>query len=125
MKRAIACCFITLLGVALIAGCSSATQSGTKAKPKTTTSGKSSTTTEQNIVSISNFSFDPPEITVKAGTEVTFKNDDSVAHTVTSDSYDSGPIQPGEAFKHAFDKTGTFEYHCSIHPTMTGKVVVE
>ncbi|HSF51654.1 MAG TPA: plastocyanin/azurin family copper-binding protein [Nitrososphaeraceae archaeon] len=72
--------------------------------------------------------FVPPEISVSSeGNIVSWTNDDSTEHTVTADdgSFDSGPISPGDTFDNTFDAPGDFGYHCSIHPFMTGVVVVE
>src|SRR5450756_3230161 len=82
-------------------------------------------TTSGNTVTAKNLSFDPQELTVTAGTEVTFKNEDSVTHTFTGTDFDSGDIQPGGEFKHTFATAGSYDYHCSIHPSMTGKIVVK
>lgn len=79
---------------------------------------------QPNIVVISNFSFQPNTLTIKTGTEVTFKNEDSVVHTVTSNSFDSGNINLGNSYKRVFTDKGTFDYHCSLHPTMTGQIIV-
>jgi plastocyanin len=70
--------------------------------------------------------FTPATITVTAGTTVTWKNNDNMTHTVTAndDSYDSGNIGSGSSFSKTFSIAGTYPYHCSIHPSMTGKVVV-
>jgi plastocyanin len=58
---------------------------------------------------------------------VLWTNDDTIEHTVTADdgSFDSGPISPGDNFDSTFDTHGDFSYHCSIHPFMTGVVIVE
>lgn len=79
----------------------------------------------QNNVSIENFSFNPQEIQVNVGTEVTFTNNDSTAHTVKSDSFDSGNLNPKDTFKYTFSNPGTYNYYCSLHPSMTGKVIVQ
>jgi plastocyanin len=79
-------------------------------------------------VSIKNFSFNPSTLTIKKGTTVTWVNDDVVAHTVTSDSGNllaSSPIPPGQSFSFTFVGSGTDNYHCSIHTTMHGSVIVE
>lgn len=78
-------------------------------------------------VSIANFAFNPSTLTVPALTEVTFINNDSTTHTITADdgSFDSGQIAPGKSYTHAFEQPGTFNYHCSIHTTMKGVVVVD
>lgn len=80
-----------------------------------------------NSVTISDFAFSPASITVKKGTTVTWTNQDSVAHTVTSDSgnmLDSPLFSEGETFSFTFNQTGTFTYHCTPHPQMKGTVVV-
>jgi plastocyanin len=79
-------------------------------------------------VTIQNFAFSPASITVKAGTTVTWTNSDSVAHTVTETDGKTGPasgdVNPGSSYSFTFKDTGTYQYHCSIHPSMTGTVVV-
>jgi LPXTG-motif cell wall-anchored protein len=98
-----------------------------KSTTSTTTNTSTPSANNSNTVSIENFSFNPSEITVKKGTEVTWTNNDSTTHTVTSDTnaFQSGDITPGSTYKFTFSQTGTFSYHCSIHTTMTGKVIVQ
>jgi plastocyanin len=66
-------------------------------------------------------------LTVKAGTTVTWTNEDDQFHTVTAvdDSFDSGFLGEGESFSYTFDTPGEFEYFCIPHPWMRAKVVVE
>jgi plastocyanin len=68
----------------------------------------------------------PGEITVAAGTTVTWVNTDAVPHTTTSDGagWNSGTLAAGGRFSFAFQTAGTFPYHCTIHPGMVGTVVV-
>lgn len=86
-----------------------------------------SISTNADTVQLKNFSFNPDTLTVKKGTTVTFMNSDSVTHTVTSDdgSFDTGNISSGASQTVTFSKTGTYTYHCSIHPMMKGTIVVE
>jgi plastocyanin len=79
-----------------------------------------------DAVTIRNFAFGPQVVTVTLGTTVHWTNQDSEAHTVTSDAgaFNSPVLQPGAGFSFTFTKPGTYSYHCSIHPFMTGKVVV-
>lgn len=82
---------------------------------------------ETNLVTVKDMAFAPATIKVKVGTKVTWTNNDSRTHTVAS--YDghipsSQDIRPGETYSYTFTKTGTFKYHCSIHPNMKGVVVV-
>jgi amicyanin len=79
-----------------------------------------------NSVSIRNFAFGPQVVAIKAGTTVHWMNQDSEAHTVTSDTgtFNSPVLQPNSGYSFTFNKPGTYTYHCTIHPFMTGKVVV-
>jgi plastocyanin len=78
-------------------------------------------------VKIDNFSFSPAALTVKAGTQITWTNGDDIPHTVVSDghAFKSKVLGRGEKFTFTAGKPGTYSYTCSIHPNMTGKVVVE
>lgn len=103
----------------------------------------SSTTTSSSITNLKNVSmvgikndksFDPNPVEINAGDSVTWTNDDNEVHTVTSGSqdasnigqeFDSGTLASGQSFTHKFDKSGTYEYFCSFHESMTGKVIVK
>lgn len=93
-------------------------------------SGQNSGSSNTNAsVSINNFAFNPTPITISVGTTVTWKNDQDVTHTITSDqgsneSFSSGDLAPGSTYSHTFNTAGTFDYHCSIHPYMHGQVIV-
>jgi plastocyanin len=78
-------------------------------------------------VRIDNFSFSPSALKVKVGTQITWTNGDDIPHTVVSNSptFKSKVLGTGEKFKFTASKPGTYSYSCSIHPNMTGKVVVE
>jgi plastocyanin len=78
-------------------------------------------------VEISGFAFVPPTLTVSVGTRVTWTNNDSTNHTVTSNDnlFESGNLAKGATFSYTFEEKGTFDYHCKIHPSMTGKIIVE
>jgi 3',5'-cyclic-AMP phosphodiesterase len=77
-------------------------------------------------VTIDNFTFRPQMLTVAVGTTVTWTNRDDIPHTVVSDNavFKSKARDTDENFSYTFDKAGTYSYHCSIHPKMTGQVVV-
>lgn len=70
--------------------------------------------------------YNPETITVTAGTTITWTNKDGIIHTVTSDTglFDSGNIASNGTYSLKFANSGTFPYHCTFHPAMTGKVVV-
>jgi plastocyanin len=72
--------------------------------------------------------FSPVSLTVAVGTAVTWTNNDSVAHTVTSDTkvFDSGSITAAVGtYSYTFTVAGTYNYHCTIHPMMTAKIIVQ
>ena len=71
--------------------------------------------------------FVPNRLGVSAGATVEWTNRDEVVHTITADdgSWDSGPIQPGATWRRTFDRAGEFAFHCTPHPFMVGRVVVQ
>jgi plastocyanin len=81
----------------------------------------------QHAVSIAGFAFAPDSVTVKVGDSVKWTNNDGTTHTATADdgSWDTGNISGGSSASVTFAKAGTFAYHCAIHRTMQGTVVVE
>jgi plastocyanin len=78
-------------------------------------------------VKISNFTFSPQQVTVKAGDTVTWVNHDDIPHTVTSKTFmfRSKPLDSDDKFSFTFATAGSFPYFCSLHPHMTGTIVVE
>ena len=106
----------------LVSGCS-AQNTGTKAPPSPSTSGSGI----KKDIEISGFAFNPSELTINKGDTVIWTNKDSASHTVSSDSgseLGSGMLSNGQAYSHTFDSAGTFEYHCSVHPSMKAKIIV-
>ena len=97
-----------VLGVVAVSGCTSQTQSAA------------------NTVTIQNMAFNPSTLNVKVGTTVTWINKDSVTHDVVSDTglFTSGNLTNGISYNYTFNQTGSFPYHCAIHPSMTGTIVV-
>jgi len=77
-------------------------------------------------VKVDNFSFGPATLTVAVGTTVTWTNRDDIPHTIVSTEkvFKSKVLDTDEKFSFTFDKAGTYPYFCSIHPKMTGSVVV-
>ena len=76
---------------------------------------------------IAAFAFTQSSVTVRVGTRVTWTNrQPAIQHTVTADggSFGSAQLSAGASFSHVFTTAGTYAYHCSIHPDMTGTVTV-
>lgn len=87
-----------------------------------------STPEGDNQVSIADLAFTPNIITVHVGDNVTWKNNDAVVHTVTSDAnstvaFDSGNIGAGATFTFTFTQAGDHWYHCTVHPSMGHAIV--
>jgi plastocyanin len=78
-------------------------------------------------VTIDNFTFSPGRLTVKAGTTVTWANQDDIPHTVASDTkvFKSKALDTDDKFSFTFATPGVYDYFCSLHPHMTGTIVVE
>jgi plastocyanin len=81
----------------------------------------------ESLITIDYSSFSVKELKVKAGTKVTWVNNDTQIHTVTDllEAFDSRKMGPGERWSYTFDKPGTYTYYCSTHPSMEAKVIVE
>ena len=84
---------------------------------------------EAKAVTIDNYSFSPGSLTVPAGTTVTWTNRDGEVHTVVADdsapSFKSAGLDTDDSFSFTFNKPGTYAYHCSLHPHMTGTITVQ
>jgi plastocyanin len=95
---------------------------GTQDTANMATVAESSGTT----VTIAKFMFGPDSLSVPVGATVTWTNDDTDPHTVVAKdgSFRSGALTKGGAYQHTFDKPGTYQYLCSIHPFMVATVVV-
>ena len=86
-------------------------------------------TATRDTVTIDNFAFDPPTLTVAPGTKVTWVNKDEEPHTVTSVNKDvpfkSAGLDTDDTFSFTFTKPGTYKYFCSVHPHMVATIVVK
>jgi plastocyanin len=93
--------------------------------PSVTANDQSAATNAE--VKIDNFVFGPETITVPVGATVTWTNKDDIPHTAvsTDGAFKSKVMDTDEKFSHTFDKAGTYSYYCTIHPKMTGKIVVQ
>ena|SRR5579872_706391 len=126
--------FAVFLLIMLAGGCSRemhssppAAHSATPPAPKE--EGASTMTAAEQTIHIDNFTFDPAEVTVKVGTKVTWVNRDDVPHTATSTAkpkaFDSKALDTDQQFSFVFEKPGTYDYFCAVHPKMTGRVIVK
>ena len=101
---------------------------GTSGTEQNTTTSILPRTPQTYSINIENFAFSQMEIRIKKGDKVVWTNKDSVSHTITSDSaseLNSGFLGGGESYSHTFNTAGTFNYHCTPHPYMKAKVIVE
>jgi plastocyanin len=119
---------LTVLALTVFAGCdSSSGASGDANSPIAIALATNTPESATNQVDVSDFQFSPSTLTVKVGTTVTWKGI-SGAHTVTSD--DSAPMRfdqsivEGGVVTVTFTQAGTYEYHCSVHKSMRGKIIV-
>ncbi|MFA4850426.1 MAG: cupredoxin family copper-binding protein [Methanoregula sp.] len=116
-------CIVIVILACTVAGCTSPqTAPATVASPAATGG--------ENTIAIKNFAFVPTPLTVKSGTTVTWTNQDSAPHTIVSDtgspvSIVSDSLSTGASFTFTFTQPGTYTYHCSIHPSMKGTVIVQ
>jgi plastocyanin len=121
---------IALSLMLVLTGCKTTTPAATPTPTSIASPTPTPTTTPTAAhasVDISGFAFVPSTLTVSVGATVTWTNKDSVSHTVISNDnlFQSGTLAKGATFEHTFNQKGTFAYHCSFHPSMTAKVIVE
>jgi|ERR1700720_2673052 len=120
MRRSV---FIASLAAALVLGMGSF---GIGRKGSVTRAQQKASTME---VKVDNFSFGPATLTVPVGTAVTWANRDDIPHTIVSTddpkAFKSKVLDTDEKFSFVFITPGTYQYFCSIHPKMTGKVIVQ
>jgi plastocyanin len=121
----------TVLAIVMVAtGCGSSSKASSATAPASTSSTSASGSTAATggmTIDIKNFSFMPMSATVPVGTKVTWKFEDSTAHTVKADdgSFTSPALSNGQTFTHVFTKAGTYSYICSIHQYMHGTITVK
>ncbi len=82
---------------------------------------------ETNAVVIKNFMFSPMDLTVKAGSTVTWKNLDGEPHTVVNDAgiFHSAALDQNDTYQYKFDKPGIYKIFCGIHPNMKATITVQ
>jgi len=118
-----------VLGVTTIAGATAAKHAPVKHPPGKVlvpTKAVGPAAAASATVKIENFTFNPAAVTVKVGATVTWVNGDDIPHTVVAKdkSFKSTVLDTGDRFSFTFTKPGQFEYFCSLHPQMTGRVMV-
>ncbi|MFH0740226.1 MAG: cupredoxin domain-containing protein [bacterium] len=92
--------------------------------PALPTASTTEPTAQVTEVVIKKLAFEPAQVQVKIGEEVKWTNQDSENHTVMGDGFGSQQLTKGQSFSRAFGEAGSFNYHCSLHPSMTGKIIV-
>jgi amicyanin len=80
---------------------------------------------DKNTVLIQDYQFQPAEVTIQKGETITWTNQDNVRHTATGNSFDSGLLSKGQSFQQTFNEAGTYDYICTPHPKMMGKIIVQ
>jgi plastocyanin len=119
------CLLILSMAIAGVAGCAFGAPKPTTLQTAAPAGMQQSPAATE--VKIDNFSFSPATLTVAVGATVTWTNNDDIPHTVVSTEkvFKSKVLDTGEKFSFTFAKAGEYPYFCSIHPKMTGKVVVQ
>ncbi len=114
-----------MCAVLLVLACASAgcTSSQNQAPSQGTITGSA-------LILVKNFAFTPGVLTIKPGTMVTWTNQDGTTHQIGSDagssvSFSSDPLPDGASYQFTFSAPGTYTYHCLIHPSMKGTIIVQ
>jgi plastocyanin len=120
--------FVSALALALVLGGSAAlAQSGSPGPASSPGPAASPVASPAVVVHIKDFAYKPETVTIRPGQSVRFVEDDETPHTVTAvdKSFDSGNLDKGKSWTHAFASEGTYAYFCAYHTYMKGKVVVK
>jgi len=127
MKKRIIALVSVILVMIVLTSCTTANNGNSNQSPTSApqTAGTATPQIVTTAVSIENFAFVPNVLNVKVGDTVTWTNNDSAAHTILVDSVTSNSFAQGGTYTYTFNKAGTFSYSCSIHPSMTGTIVVK
>jgi plastocyanin len=115
---------LAIAGIIILSGCSLYGTSSPATPAKTPTPATSSQS-QSNAINIQNFAFSPATLIIKKGATVTWTNNDSAPHQIKSATFNSSSLSNGQSFSFTFNDIGSFDYSCAIHPSMTGKIVVE
>ena len=114
---------LSIAAAALLVGCGGGSYGSDGSTASDSSSGGGA-----KSVTISDYTYEPANLTVPVGTRVTFANEDSTPHTATSKdqgAFDSGSIGTGESGAVTLEEAGSFQYYCAFHPFMKGTITVE
>ena len=125
MKKRVTSILIVLLFAFALTSCGSSGTNTTPSASAGTASPSASVAPSGNAVSIESFSFKPAELSVAVGTTVVWTHNESTVHNIKSADFSSPSMKKGETFSFTFDKAGTYDYSCGIHPSMTGRIIVK
>lgn len=130
LLKALALASAVAFGGLLSAACGARNEGGASpeaANVNQSASGNAPASTGPQQIEMGDDIFRPAQLTVAAGTKVTWVNRGSKAHTVVSNDklFDSGLVNVGGEFSHTFDAPGTYLYHCAPHAKMVGRLVVK
>lgn len=109
-----------------VTACSSGYATSPSPTPDQVPAGSMTVTIQSGASTLTTSAFGTNPLSVAVGTTISWLNSDNTTHTSTGDggAWDSGNIAPGSRFNHTFQTSGTFVYHCRIHPGMTGTITI-
>ena len=113
---------VVLAGVGMVQGC------GSNSKPTSSNTNPPPAASHFHSISIQSFAFSPASLTITVGDTVKWTNHDSAPHTVTSNAGSelaSSQMGSSQTYQHVFTAAGSFAYHCAVHASMHGSVVVQ
>jgi plastocyanin len=123
MKNKLAVISLIALSLILVTGCGTQTKNINQAPtPKLELPAESAVS---NTITILNFAFSPSTLTINKGETVTWINEDSAPHTIKFETFNSDTFNKGESYAKTFNEVGSFNYYCSIHPSMIGTIIVK
>lgn len=118
---------LALVCAVVLTGCGGSSSSPSTSPSPSAAPSAATVTIPANARTLGSAGYSPNPATVAAGTVVTWSNTDSTTHDMVADggTFDSGRVGPNGTYSFTFSQRGTYAYHCSIHPSMTGTIVVQ
>lgn len=128
MKKGLLIGIIVVVLLIAVAGFYFMNTPTTLTKTSSSTSSQGTVAGQGSMVSIKSYNFNPTTVNIRVGETITWTNEDSAPHTIVSDSgkeISSSSLSNGQTYSHTFSTAGTYDYHCSIHPSMKATIIVK
>jgi plastocyanin len=125
MKKFYSLLITLIVALMILPGCSSGAPANSSTNAPYSNQSVVPSTDNKAAIAIKGFAFSPKELSINKGDTVTWTNEDSAVHNVVGGILKSKDLAKGESFSYTFADVGTYDYICTYHPSMKGKIIVK